>query len=913
MAPRPPQSSLPSSLSTPQLGLVSQGRFLAVSGSPSYPPVTGNNASGGLAPFRSFRNLLSFGPGKNTPGSSSGSSGSTAVTRSSIGGLRRPQNGDRIVSAPQLPPSKRQEDPPILSIELSHPVDEPSFDTRELRDRLGVEPGTPDSVAPSPISSSSSFHIPEQPLIISSDLSTIIEAETSRISSHLPSLDDLQGARRRVSPSTLASRPSSSDMQDSSFLDLSTTNVRKEVLAALSASDQKHEGWLNGVVVEDVEPPTNETHETPTDSSVTFNLSALDKDLADLLKSKRPAHIQAAALAGINAASPPLLTPPLTDGQRGSRTPSPRMTLQELGSPIRTPATVPNSPVSSTRYSKACSSLSRTTSLARPISSKPPPSTLARLGRSNSEKPSFFENRHPLPSPTKTEPPGRQSLQLPVTRTSPLLQEDTLPARPTSSDGTDPERRRTAISRLATPSRYLAAANNARASQRQPPPTTTSPSWGGGENTSPRSSGYGVTSTRRIDGHRLSFDKGDRRPLVRGRDRSTSLTESVPYNPSGLRSHELMGPRTAKVFAAAGLLDEDRESAGPSASRPGTRFGFSSSTRSDRDYRSQYAPSRAGFSEMGSSTSWGRRSGSISHTGTSSEMYSALGTPDSIMTPRTTYSVASTAPTSISVASSVQKHLETEIQRLEEKHSTETGALLNALADSQRTTRILREENTQLRDRVQSLQDEVAEVQEALHKFQFHTPPFATSTLPRTNPYRIAGRQPAEPARRPIPHSRLQSLLQPNPNDNNDNDQDKKLDIDLRRNPMPTTMPTMPMPTSSTLSPYSSHAHEPQQRRYSSSSSVFASLPSNMPMLLQEDGGSFAASPPSPVRQSLYSGHYRNASSGGNISPTTANFSMVTGSPRSLDLRSEHERLLGDMPSLDLHVEDYESHVFHDA
>lgn len=40
-------------------------------------------------------------------------------------------------------------------------------------------------------------------------------------------------------------------------------------------------------------------------------------------------------------------------------------------------------------------------------------------------------------------------------------------------------------------------------------------------------------------------------------------------------------------------------------------------------------------------------------------------------------------------------------------------------------------------------------------------------------------------------------------------------------------------------------------------------------------------------------------SSGGNISPTTVDFS-ITGSPGSLHLRPEHELHLGDMASLDL-------------
>ena len=51
-----------------------------------------------------------------------------------------------------------------------------------------------------------------------------------------------------------------------------------------------------------------------------------------------------------------------------------------------------------------------------------------------------------------------------------------------------------------------------------------------------------------------------------------------------------------------------------------------------------------------------------------------------------------------------------------------------------------------------------------------------------------------------------------------------------------------------------------------------------------------------------------SVSSAGNVSPTTANFSMneMAGSPRSLYLRPEHELHLGDMASLDLQFEDDE-------
>lgn len=101
-------------------------------------------------------------------------------------------------------------------------------------------------------------------------------------------------------------------------------------------------------------------------------------------------------------------------------------------------------------------------------------------------------------------------------------------------------------------------------------------------------------------------------------------------------------------------------------------------------------------------------------------------------------------------------------------------------------------------------------------------------------------------------------------------------------------------------------------------------------MLLHEEGGApetaagysttTSGSPPSPTlvlgkplqnaSQGSHAAHY-SLSSVGNISPTTANFSMMTGSPGSLHLRPEHERLLGDMPTLDLCAEDYAQDDFH--
>lgn len=148
------------------------------------------------------------------------------------------------------------------------------------------------------------------------------------------------------------------------------------------------------------------------------------------------------------------------------------------------------------------------------------------------------------------------------------------------------------------------------------------------------------------------------------------------------------------------------------------------------------------------------------------------------------------------------------------------------------------------------------------------------------------------------------------------------------------------------------------KRRYSSSSSVFHIPPNSMTMLLQEESISpiLSSSGPASLSDKGFSsnaldarmggesptlimstmlpwtrvsdgslsggisarssnisigmgggGHQRTPSSNaGNISPTTASFSMMTGSPGSLHLRPEHERLLGDMPTLDLCAEDFE-------
>jgi hypothetical protein len=159
MTPRPSQSTLPSSLCTPNLGLVAPTRHLAVSGSPTHPPVNSgsSNSPGGLAPFRSFRNFLSFGPGKGSPSNSNTASpsSSSSTPRASLGGIRRSTNGERSSSHIPIPRSKEAQPP--LAIELSHQVDEPLIDNEELQRRLCISSHTLESTSSlSPVSTLSS-------------------------------------------------------------------------------------------------------------------------------------------------------------------------------------------------------------------------------------------------------------------------------------------------------------------------------------------------------------------------------------------------------------------------------------------------------------------------------------------------------------------------------------------------------------------------------------------------------------------------------------------------------------------------------------------------------------------------------------------------------------------------------------
>ena len=147
------QSAMPNTLSSPHFSFAPSSQHLSVSDSPSHQsqntvPTPAN--SSGITTFRSFRNLLPFGPTKLPSTSNNPAPSSKSSPFSNLGVIRRSMNGERSVSAPVLRPKKSQEDPPILSIQLSHKVDEPLIKPEDLRGGLGLYMKQPEPPPPPP-------------------------------------------------------------------------------------------------------------------------------------------------------------------------------------------------------------------------------------------------------------------------------------------------------------------------------------------------------------------------------------------------------------------------------------------------------------------------------------------------------------------------------------------------------------------------------------------------------------------------------------------------------------------------------------------------------------------------------------------------------------------------------------------
>jgi hypothetical protein len=265
--------------------------------------------------------------------------------------------------------------------------------------------------------------------------------------------------------------------------------------------------------------------------------------------------------------------------------------------------------------------------------------------------------------------------------------------------------------------------------------------------------------------------------------------------------------------------------------------------------------------------------------------------------PRTTRSAESTAPTSISLSrpqsrtpSPQHKNYQVALQAMLEKHATETGTLLAALADAQHNAQFLRAENAKLVQRVEDLEAELVDAHAQLRAHQYASAAAAAAATP-------------PPPSSPAPH------LQPPPRavfSRMERQASADATAMTRRRP---PLPIIPIPGHAQGSSRVAvavaaaaedaddenatyHHHQgggggggraAASRRASGTDSVFAVPPSNMSLLLLQEQ-------PAGSRRSV-----------GSVSMTTASAPTdAPGSPRSLFLRPEHEMHLGDLGSLDM-------------
>lgn len=200
----------------------------------------------------------------------------------------------------------------------------------------------------------------------------------------------------------------------------------------------------------------------------------------------------------------------------------------------------------------------------------------------------------------------------------------------------------------------------------------------------------------------------------------TSLSGSFSRRADPLRTPG-PGPRTLNAFRAAGVLDEDDPLAS-AKSRSSEDVLEKSRTALERSanvldrvrspsvshgrsgpgmgsVRGKFAPGARLPSDMTERRVSGRKASWSTSVGATSPGPQLTDSPTfTFSTPRS----ASTAPTSVSGGS----HDE-ELREMQARHADEMAALLGALGDAQRSARLLRGENNELRERADELADEV--------------------------------------------------------------------------------------------------------------------------------------------------------------------------------------------------------------
>ncbi|EIN05661.1 hypothetical protein PUNSTDRAFT_145627 [Punctularia strigosozonata HHB-11173 SS5] len=634
------------------------------------------------------------------------------------------------------------------------------------------------------------------------------------------------------------------------------------------------------------------------DESLDLNLSALDPDLAALLSPHRFAPRRTgphpAVLAAANAIPPPATTP----------SPPPRPSLERTSS---SPSAVP-------RYGGG--KLSPSPSPRSPAFTRGSPGP-----SSNSSSPltASFLPDHEHDSEDDTA--RRASVDgLPRRKLYAALSS----GRPAGIAGNTSRR---ASEEHARPSRYATPARPASrpalshlqmtpASEEshQPPPSSRPPSSAARLlHRRPPSTDQLPTRASATPSRQDVLDRLGRR---RGASVSTSSPSSAPA-PSPLTrpgssagrvrpALDLLGPRTLRAFASAGLMDPASDSSSPrSVSQQG-------------HYAARGAPSRLAHSERPWSRAGAWTPDRDGH-GRRPSMETSSPTVYSGATPR---SAPSTTYTSVSAAS-------THARELADKHQAEMGTLLAALADAQASGRALREENDALRRRVEELEDALGEARAELRVQRHHQhrqqqqqqprhaapPPLDFGAMGRSRVFErpstasgsVSGAGSRPPSSQARSHSRVQNLSSSSAYGSHGS-----LDPPAR------------FPEEDTAR----QGRAQHQRRSSTASSVFPLPPSNMSLLMSEDNtavapldrsvASFAPSaPPSPTlvyaarhssgplagrRRGGHAPKQASVASMESISPSTANYSVLTGSPGSLNLQPEHDRHLLDLDMLSLDI-----------
>ncbi|KAH7333619.1 hypothetical protein B0J17DRAFT_676109 [Rhizoctonia solani] len=260
-----------------------------------------------------------------------------------------------------------------------------------------------------------------------------------------------------------------------------------------------------------------------------------------------------------------------------------------------------------------------------------------------------------------------------------------------------------------------------------------------------RSPSAGAVITRKRS---ASFDSSESPIFTR------DTSDPFASHSAGPKRTDWLGPRTAKAFAAAGLIDKERERSGlysgPRSETPSHRGGALNSWRTHGErnggvfgsgagsFRSHsrlgseiISPSFRTRSLVGGDSSPSYRRSSLDHT----------APPSPVSTHRTLVS---------SVTSS--SHSQSALQTMRERHELETEALLLSLAGSKRTERDLRAENEELTTYIVQLERRIAILeaekeqaersQSRAREYRWNTPsPSDVETLDKRRQEILAGRQ----------------------------------------------------------------------------------------------------------------------------------------------------------------------------